>query len=293
MDAQLGFNDFFYKVPDGLTLHARIYGENNNGALPVVCLPGLTRNARDFHQLAYFLANVSHPKRRVICFDYRGRGLSDHDPDWKKYDVGVEAGDILAGLAELGISKAIFIGTSRGGLILHVLAAVRPDLLAAVILNDIGPVLEPAGLALIKSYLSTPSLNPATYQAAASVQKTVHGTAFTALDESDWLDMAHAIYREIGGKLRPDFDPALLNGLAALDLSKPLPTLWPQFDAMVEIPVMVIRGANSLLLSAETVMEMQRRHPTLQAVTVDGQGHAPFLHTSGLAKRIVEFIKDM
>ena len=187
----------------------------------------------------------------------------------------------------------MFIGTSRGGLILHVLAAIRPDLLRAVILNDIGPVLEPAGLALIKSYLNTPSLNPASYEAAASVQKAVHGAAFTELDESDWLDMARAIYREIGGKLRPDFDTALLNGLAALDLSQPLPTLWPQFDAMAEIPIMVIRGANSLLLSAETVMEMQRRHPTLQAVTVEGQGHAPFLHTSGLAERIADFLKDI
>jgi len=290
MDAQAGFSDFFYDVPDGLRLHARIYGEGDAGALPVVCLPGLTRNARDFHQLALHLANVAQPRRKVVCFDYRGRGLSDYDADWKKYDVGVEAGDILAGLAELGISKAIFIGTSRGGLILHVLAAIRPDILGAVILNDIGPVLEPAGLALIKSYLSTPTLVPTSYAAAASVQKAVHGAAFTALADSDWMDMAYAIYREIDGKMRPDFDPALINGLAAFDLTQPLPTLWPQFDAMGQIPVMVIRGANSLLLSADTVTEMGRRHPRLNPVTVEGQGHAPFLHTAGLAERISDFI---
>jgi len=293
MDAKTGFEDFFYTVPDGLTLHARIYGENNKGAVPVVCLAGLTRNARDFHQLALFLATDSQPIRKVVCFDYRGRGESDYDPDWKKYDVGVEAGDILAGLDALGISKAIFIGTSRGGLILHVLAAIRPDLLRAVILNDIGPVLEPAGLALIKSYLNTPSLIPTSIEAAASVQKAVHGSAFPALGDSDWMDMAYAIYRKIDGKLRPDFDPALLNGLAALDLSRPLPTLWPQFEAMASIPAMIVRGENSLLLSGETVTEMQRRHPKLEAVTVSGQGHAPFLHTAGLAERIAKFINDV
>ncbi|MGC4025225.1 MAG: alpha/beta hydrolase [Mesorhizobium sp.] len=291
MDAQAGFSDFFYKVADGLTLHARIYGTDNDGFLPVVCLPGLTRNARDFHQLACFLANDSQPKRKIVCFDYRGRGLSDYDPDWKKYDVGVEAGDILAGLAALNISSAIFIGTSRGGLILHVLAAIRPDILSAIVLNDIGPVLEPAGLALIRSYLNAPSLVPTTFEAAASVQKAIHGAAFPSLGDSDWIGMAHAIYRKIDGKLRLDFDPALLNGLAAVDLSKPLPTLWPQFEAMAEIPVMVIRGANSLLLSAQTVEEMQRRHKNLQAVTVEGQGHAPFLHTAGLEQRIADFTK--
>lgn len=171
------------------------------------------------------------------------------------------------------------------------LAAIRPDILSSVILNDIGPVLEPAGLALIKSYLSAPSSVPQSYEAAALLQKAIHGAAFTALNDSDWRDMAHAIYREIDGKLRPDFDNALLKGLAAFDLTKPLPTLWPQFDAMAGIPVMVIRGANSLLLSPETVEEMKRRHARLRAITVEGQGHAPLLHKADLAEGISDFIR--
>lgn len=285
-----GFTDFYYTVPDGLKLHARIYGEENAGTLPVVCLPGLTRNVRDFHQLALHLAAGDGGRRKVVSFDYRGRGLSDYDPDWKRYDVGVEAADIIAGLDALGIGKAAFIGASRGGLILHVLAAVRPELLKAVILNDIGPVLEPEGLALIKSYLGAPSSRPQSYEEVALVQQAVHGAAFPALDAADWLDMAHAIYREIGGRLRPDFDPALLNGLAALDLSQPIPNLWPQFDAMASLPVMVIRGSNSLLLSAGTVAEMQRRHPSLAAITAEGQGHAPILHKGEVAQEISAFI---
>ncbi|MCO5063058.1 MAG: alpha/beta hydrolase [Rhizobiaceae bacterium] len=285
-----GFSDFHYSSADGLRLHARIYGKADPQAMPVVCLPGLTRNAKDFHQLAMYLSEFAATRHRVISFDYRGRGLSDYDPDWKKYDVGIEAGDILTGLDALGIPSAAFIGTSRGGLILHILTMLRPDMLKAVVLNDIGPVLEVAGLALIKSYLDAPAAKPASFEEAARIQKSVHGLAFPALGDRDWLDMAHAVYREVDGEIRPDFDPALLHGLDSFDLSQPIPTLWPQFDAMSAIPVMVIRGENSLLLSPQTVEEMRQRHPMLEAVTVAGQGHAPFLHTDGLAERISAFI---
>lgn len=286
------FEDFFYSSQDDLKLHARIYGKAIPGRLPVVCLPGLTRNARDFHELAVYLSADAATPRQVIAFDYRGRGESAYDPDWTKYNVGVEAGDILTGLAALGIGEAAFIGTSRGGLILHVLATIRPDMLKAVILNDVGPVLEREGLALIKSYLSNPVPRPATYEEAAETQKAVHGRFFTAFDDADWMSMARAIYREKDGALVPDFDPALLNGLAAFDLTQPLPTLWPQFEAMKEIPLMVVRGANSLLLSASVLEEMLQRHPALVAITADGQGHAPFLHKGTLPQQIADFVNQ-
>lgn len=285
-----GFEDFFYHSADGLRLHARVYGAGIANRLPVVCLPGLTRNVRDFHELASYLSRDAETPRKVVAFDYRGRGESAYDPDWKKYEVTVEAGDVLASLAALGIDAAAFIGTSRGGLIIHVLAAIRPAVLKAVVLNDVGPVLEPAGLALIKAYLAAPQQRPSSWQAAADVQRAIHAKAFTALAEEDWAAMARAIYRERNGVLVPDFDPALLNGLAGLDLSRPLPDLWPQFEAMKDIPVMAIRGANSLLLSAEVLAEMQRRHSGLVAVTVEGQGHAPLLHTDGLKQRIEAFL---
>ncbi len=140
-------------------MHARIYGETNSAHWPVVCLPGLTRNARDFHELAHHLSARAVVPRKVVAFDYRGRGQSAYDPDITHYNVGVEAGDILAGLVALGIEGAAFIGTSRGGLIIHVIAAMRPEALKAVVLNDIGPVLEAGGLAHIRSYLD-PSPKP-------------------------------------------------------------------------------------------------------------------------------------
>jgi pimeloyl-ACP methyl ester carboxylesterase len=284
-----GFSDFFYSSPDGLKLHARIYGEHNHDSLPVVCLPGLTRNARDFHQLALYLSNAAEPQRKIVSFDYRGRGQSAYDTNVANYTVGVEANDILAGLDQLGIKQAAFIGTSRGGLIIHVLGVLRSTILKAIVLNDVGPALEITGLAHIKSYLER-AQNPQNLAEAVEAQKTAHGQDFTALTTADWERMVAAIYREEDGKPVPDFDPKLVETLAAVDLSKPLPTLWPQFEALGEIPMLAVRGANSRLLSEETLQEMARRHPRLQTVTAAGQGHAPFLENGELPETIARFI---
>lgn len=284
-----GFEDYFYTSADGLTLHAQIYGSALSGPLPVVCLPGLTRNARDFHDLALYLSGRAERPRRVIAFSFRGRGRSAYDPDWKKYDVGYEANDVLTALDQLGIAKALFIGTSRGGIVTHVLGVVRPAVLAAVVLNDIGPVLEPAGLQHIKDYLSA-APRPRTIDEAIAMQKQAHGAAFPALGDADWERMARAVYRQSGDELIPDFDSTMLTGFMAADLSQPLPDMWPQFDLLTKIPVMVIRGENSLLLSQATVDEMQRRHPNFEAITVAGQGHAPFLETGDLPQQIAQFL---
>ncbi|WP_048647772.1 alpha/beta fold hydrolase [Nitratireductor soli] len=288
--AEGDFRDIFYSAQDGLTLHARHYGgDEARDGLPVICLPGLTRNARDFHELAMLLSQDQRRPRPVIAFDYRGRGLSDHDPDWKRYDVAVEAADIMAGLAVMGIEHGAFIGTSRGGLIIMVLAAMRPSLLKAVILNDIGPVVEGAGLAHIRAYLQR-APKPKTLAEAVEIQKAAHGADFSALDAADWQRFAAALYREKDGRLVADFDPGLLKPLRAIDLDQPLPTLWPQFDGLGAIPLMAIRGARSRLLSAQTLAEMAERHPAMEQITVDGQGHAPLLETGELPKRIAAFI---
>ncbi|MDX8459348.1 alpha/beta fold hydrolase [Mesorhizobium humile] len=284
-----GFSDFFYAAPDGLKLHARIYGEANAGGLPVVCLPGLTRNARDFHELALHLSSKATSSRKVIACDYRGRGQSDHDPDIGHYNVGVEAGDVLAGLSTLGIEEAAFIGTSRGGLIIHVLGALKPAALKAIVLNDIGPVIEAEGLAHIRSYLHR-APKPKTFAEAVDAQRRVHGADFPALTGADWARMVRAICRETEAGWVPDFDPALVDTLAGIDLSKPLPDLWPQFDALAAIPLLAIRGANSKLLSTATLQEMQERHPGMEQITVEDQGHAPFLETGDLPGKIAAFL---
>lgn len=289
MDISTGFSDFFYSASDGLKLHARVYGNDRGAGLPVICLPGLTRNARDFHDLALRLSRDTEQPRKVVAFDYRGRGQSAYDPDWKNYDLIVEAGDIIAGLTALGIEHGAFIGTSRGGLIIHVLAAMRPAVLKAVVLNDIGPVVEGEGLAHIRAYLErTPK--PENLADAIAVQKAVHGQAFSTLSDADWERFIGAIYREDGGVPVPDFDPALLNVVKSMDLTQPLPVLWPQFEGLSAVPMLVIRGANSKLLSAATLEEMARRHPDCETVTVEGQGHAPLLETGDLPARIAAFL---
>jgi len=282
-----GFSDFFYDAPDGLRLHARLYAGTDSGRWPVVCLPGLTRNARDFHDLALHLS--SQAGRKVVAFDYRGRGQSDYDPDISHYTVGVEAGDVLAGLAALDIEGAALIGTSRGGLIIHALGAMAPSVLKAVVLNDIGPMIEASGLAHIRSYLDG-APKPKTFAEALGAQRGVHGSDFPALTEADWERMVSALYRRTDVGLVPDFDPRLVDTLAGLDLSKPLPDLWPQFETLTAMPLLAIRGANSKLLSAATLAEMQRRHPGMEAATVEGQGHAPFLETGTLPVAIAAFL---
>ncbi|RWM18105.1 MAG: alpha/beta hydrolase [Mesorhizobium sp.] len=287
--ANEGFSDFFYSAPDGLKLHARVYGETNDSGWPVVCLPGLTRNACDFHELALHLSIKSESPRKVIAFDYRGRGQSDYDPDIGHYNVGVEAGDVLAGMSALDIEQAAFVGTSRGGLIIHALGALKSAALKAIVLNDIGPVIETAGLIHIRSYLDR-APKPKTFAEAVDAQRRVHGADFPALTDADWARMVRAICRETEAGWLPDFDPALIDTLAGADFSKPLPDLWPQFDALAAVPLLAIRGANSKLLSVATLEEMRRRHPGMESATVEGQGHAPFLETDGLREKIAAFL---
>jgi pimeloyl-ACP methyl ester carboxylesterase len=287
--AARGFSDFFYAAPDGLQLHGRVYGSADLAGWPVVCLPGLTRNCRDFHELALYLSGREEKPRRIVAFDYRGRGQSAYDADVKNYNVVTEANDVLAGLDALGIDAAAFIGTSRGGLILHVLGVLRPAVLKAVVLNDIGPVIESTGLAHIKTYLDR-APKPKSFAEAVFAQRTAHGADFPALTDADWERMVRALYRETDGGWMPDFDPKLTETLAEVDFSKPLPTLWPQFEALAAVPMLTIRGGNSGLLSTETLKEMHTRHPGMETITVVGQGHAPFLETGNLPLSIAGFI---
>jgi pimeloyl-ACP methyl ester carboxylesterase len=290
MADEQGFSDFFYTAPDGLQLHGRLYGEANPDLWPVVCLPGLTRNCRDFHELALYLSTRAEKPRRVVAFDYRGRGQSAYDPDIN-YNVIAEAGDVLAGLDALGIDRAAFIGTSRGGLILHVLGAMRPAALKAVVLNDIGPAIETAGLAQISAYLDR-APTPKSFADAVQAQRATHGRDFPALTDADWERMVRALYRETDKGWLPDFDPKLIETLADVDFSMPLPTLWAQFDMLAAVPMLTLRGDSSALLSTQTLAEMQNHHPGMKTMTVEGQGHAPFLETGTLPREIADFIDN-
>ncbi len=286
-----GWHEALFRAEDGLELYARIYGDPGPAAaaLPVVCLPGLTRNARDFDPLARILSSDPRRPRKVVAFDYRGRGRSAYDPDWRNYNLAVEADDVLAGLTALGLAKAVFIGTSRGGLIIHLLAALRPTVLKGAVLNDIGPVVEAEGLANIRSYLEG-ARQPASLADAVTMQKSLHGNSFPALAEADWQRLAQAIYRTEAGRPVADFDPALINVVKSFDPKRPAATLWPQFEALRNVPLLAIRGELSTLLSAQTLAEMAARHPDCETLTVPGQGHPPLLETGELPQRIAAFL---
>jgi pimeloyl-ACP methyl ester carboxylesterase len=281
---------------DGLRLSARDYARGLSSIrdrLPVVCLAGLTRNSRDFHPLAVMMSGHGAAPRRVVALDYRGRGASEHDKDAANYNLMIETDDVLAATTALGIEEAIFIGTSRGALIIHMLAAVRPAMIAGAVLNDAGPVIEGAGLAQIKGYLERMP-QPRDWADAARILRDVHGPTFPALSPADWDEMARAIYKEAparrGMTLAGDFDPALVRQLTGIDFNTRLPTLWPQFDGLKDVPLMTVRGANSALLSESTVAEMTTRHPGMDVVIAAGQGHAPLLHVEPIAAQIMAFL---
>jgi pimeloyl-ACP methyl ester carboxylesterase len=282
------FNSFHIKTDDGLMLYGRDYGIPNGAQVPIACLPGLSRNSRDFHPFAVKLAAAG---RRVITLDYRGRGLSDWDARTENYNIVREAQDVVLALDALGIDKAAFVGTSRGGLILHILGAMIPSRIEAIVFNDIGPVIESDGLKRIRDYLSK-SPKVSNLDDAALHLKAVHGPEFPILIDADWADMAEAIYREIDGRLVADFDPALVEPLKTMDFGKPLADLWPQFEALNAIPLLVVRGENSKLLSMATVEGMLSKHPNAHVVTAYGQGHAPVLHIAAVYESVRTFLSS-
>jgi len=221
--------------------------------------------------------------------DYRGRGRSDYDPNPANYTVEVELNDLVTVLNALAIGPAVFIGTSRGGILTMLLASVRPGVIAGAVLNDIGPVIEPQGLMRIKGYVGKLA-QPASVEEAAEMLRRLFVAQFTSLTAEDWRAFAERSFEARGGKLVASYDPALAQGLAAFEIDQPLAPLWPQFDALAGVPVMVVRGDNSDLLSPDTVSAMRQRRPDLHVVEVPGQGHAPLLMEHDIIARIGQFI---
>ena len=274
----------FIAAPDGLRLHALEWGDRRSPLLPVVCLPGLTRTAEDFATLAAALA----ADRRVLALDYRGRGRSDYDPNPEHYAIAVEAADVMTVLSGLAAAPAVVVGTSRGGLIAMTLAAAKPQLLAGVVLNDIGPVVEIEGMMRIKGYVGRLP-QPASYQEGAEMLRRISGNQFPELGAAEWLAAAKRAWRMEGGRLVTTYDPALARTLDGVSADKPFPTMWPQFDAMAPLPLLVVHGANSDVLSAATVAAMQARRPDMERLVVPDQGHAPLLAEPATIRPIAAF----
>jgi pimeloyl-ACP methyl ester carboxylesterase len=280
----------FVSAPDGLRLHVREYGAPNVSTVSVLCLPGLARTTADFDTLAPALA-FAEPPRRVIAIDSRGRGQSEYDPDPQHYNLAVELRDVLAVLTALQIGPAVFVGSSRGGILTMLLAAAQPETIAGTVLHDIGPMIEPTGLVRIKSYVGKLP-RPGSLSEGADILRQLFAPHFPKLTSEQWFAAARRTWKTEHGALVPTYDVQLARTLAEFDSERLPSPLWNEFDALARVPVLVIRGANSDILSAATVSAMRSRHPALQSIEVPDQGHVPLLDDPDLIDRIAAFVRS-
>ncbi|MEL6238510.1 MAG: alpha/beta hydrolase [Pseudomonadota bacterium] len=273
------YEDKRWKSADGLELYYRDYAavdaaESDGGQrLPVICLHGLTRNSRDFADLAEHIAGQG---RRVIVPEMRGRGLSDYAADSSTYNPAQYVVDVELLLSELGWDRFISIGTSMGGLMTMLLAAAKPGRLEGLVMNDIGPEVETSGLARIGGYVGQGRSYPTWMHAAKSLQ-SVHGEAFPDWDLDQWLEMAkRTLVVSQNGRISYDYDMAIAEPFSEPGNAAPS-NLWLAYEALAGVPMVLVRGELSDLLSPETVKQMGVRNPKMSLVTVPRVGHAPTL----------------
>jgi pimeloyl-ACP methyl ester carboxylesterase len=277
----------YVTAPDRTRLFVRDYaGAAGEQRVPVMCLHGLTRNSADFEGLA---PDIAQTGRRVLALDVRGRGRSDRDPDPTHYRPDIYARDVLLTLDELNVGQAIFVGTSMGGLITMLIAAVATDRVRGVVLNDVGPVVNPAGLARIGGYLG--NVGPfASWQAFADKIRSMQSTIYPRAGDEFWNIVAHRVGRELSdGRVLFDYDPAIAMGFSQ-PAGAPPPDLQALFMAMANKPILVLRGGLSDILAREGVEVMQKLSPGLRAVEVPDVGHAPTLDEPISRDAIREFL---
>ncbi|NVK34780.1 MAG: alpha/beta hydrolase [Rhodobacteraceae bacterium] len=283
---------FTYKSSDGLQLHGQDWQPETplDAAPAALCLAGLSRNARDFSDLATVLCEAGY---RVICPDYRGRGRSQWDTNWQNYSIPIEGEDIDAAIALLDLKRFVVIGTSRGGL--HAMAmATRysKDQMVGVVLNDIGPEIEIVSLIRIGKSLGKVMCFK-DINACADQLRTNLEDQFPRLEKDQWLRFAAQLGSSTKDGFALDYDPALANTFTDIDESQPWPDLWPLFAALAQIPLLILRGENSDLLSSATAQKMQQEHSNASLWTIADEGHAPLLWDSHAQGKILKFIQSV
>lgn len=264
-----------WRSPDGLNLVATEYGSGNASRLPVICIPGLTRNARDFEELAPWIASLG---RRVIAVDLRGRGRSDRDPDPRRYAPPTYAKDIVALLDSLRLPRALFVGTSLGGIVTMTLASAHLDRIGGAVLNDVGPVIAREGLARISSYAGrTPAVR--TWDDAITYAKHTGGVAFPKWTDAEWAVFVRRIFKEgPGGAPVLECDAGVFRPMHPILVWLLTPMVWRLFRKLATgRPTLLVRGAISDVLDIATAARMRREAPGLAFVEVDDVGHAPTL----------------
>ena len=265
-------SDRTFQNRDGLELYwADTPGPETGSLLPVLCIPGLTRNHRDFEALAVRMSAT----RRVLCPDLRGRGRSAYDPEPARYVPENYAGDLVELLDHAGVERVAILGTSLGGMLAMMLAVLHPDRVERIALNDIGPEIDPSGLARIRSYVGKAAA-VRSWEEAGAAAKAIYQVAYPDLDDAAWIAQARLGSVEgADGSIRPDYDPAISQATGSNDAAAP--DLWPIWKALGDRPILAIRGATSDILSAATLARMASEAPQMVHVTVPARGHAPLL----------------
>lgn len=277
------YRDGHVLVTDGLRLHYRDY-PGNTGKPPLLCLPGLTRNVKDFESFAERFS----PDHRVLVLEYRGRGESDYDPIPARYVPPTYANDVIQFLDELTIEKAIFVGTSLGGLVTMAVAVMCLDRIAASILNDVGPELSPIGLERIRNYIGGDSRFQSWDEAADTLARN-NGKVPPSYTHADWVKMAHRVCREEHGVIRFDYDQAIAIPFETSGAT-PRIDMWPLFQSLGQKPLLVIHGQLSDLLTVSGLQKMHDAVPAMKSVTVPGVGHAPMLDEPEAVEAIDAFL---
>jgi pimeloyl-ACP methyl ester carboxylesterase len=287
----MSFQQREWRSRDGLRLFAREYPAAGDAAkLPVICLHGLTRNSKDFEDIAPVIAATG---RRVIVPDVRGRGQSDRDPEPKNYQPKIYARDVVEMMDLFEIESAVFLGTSMGGIITMTLMAIRPKAIAAAILNDVGPTIAPAGIARILTYVGK-SPEVGSWEDATAYVRRINGVALPGLSNEDWQRFARRTFREGASGPELDYDPAI-----TVPLGRPPSKLALWLTRLLfrrltrKRPVMLIRGAISDVISDQIGNQMQRSAPTLERVDVPGVGHAPLLTEPAAVDAITRFLRTV
>ena len=285
----IAWQERYFESSDGLSLYYRDYHPaEESDRLPVLCLPGLTRNSRDFEALALRLQRAG---RRVLTPDLRGRGRSQHDPDWSNYQPTTYLGDLAALQAAAGAERVVVVGTSLGGILAMLIAATRPAAIAAAVLNDVGPEIAPEGLQRIAQYVGR-HIPVGSWEEAAAQARATYGLALPDLTDAQWLAFARRSYVEVDGVPRLDMDPMIGEAVRAAP-SGAAPDLWPVYGALRPLPALAVRGELSDVLSEATFERMALEKPDLRRVTVARRGHPPLLDEPECVLAIDEFLSDL
>jgi pimeloyl-ACP methyl ester carboxylesterase len=282
-----GWTDRYFTSADGLRLYYRDYPAAEPGRLPVLCLPGLTRNCRDFEGSALRICRT----RRVLSPDLRGRGRSQYDPNFMNYHPGTYVGDLARLLADAGVDKVILFGTSLGGILSMLIAAGTPAVPAAVILNDVGPEVAPEGLQRIASYVGRHA-PVRSWREAADQMRAMYGVAMPGASDAEWLAFAQRSYSEVDGVPVLDVDRGVGEAVRAAPAGA-APDLWPLYAALKPVPTLAIRGELSDVLSVATFDRMLREKPDLRRLTVARRGHPPLLDEPECVAAIDEFLAGL